>query len=175
QPKAPAPAAPAPTPAVELAPAPAPPAEPEPPSTTTLTDHDVLIGYGRVGSLIAPALLAAGRPLLVVTTEDDRAEAAREAGAEVLVGNAADPEVLAAANLTAARRLFCTVPEAFEAGQVVHQARAANPRLEILARAHSEEAVAHLAGLGATTTVLGEREIALRMLEQAGPASPSPA
>jgi CPA2 family monovalent cation:H+ antiporter-2 len=49
----------------------------------------------------------------------------------------------------------------------VHQARALNPALEILARAHSEEAVAHLAGMGANTTVLGEREIALRMLEQA--------
>jgi CPA2 family monovalent cation:H+ antiporter-2 len=56
----------------------------------------------------------------------------------------------------------------FEAGQVVEQARAANPRLEIMARAHSDEAVAHLESHGANTTVLGEREIALRMLEKAG-------
>jgi voltage-gated potassium channel Kch len=88
--------------------------------------------------------------------------------AEVAVGNAADPEVLAAANLPAARRLFCTLPEVFEAGQVVEQARAANPRLEIMARAHSDEAVAHLESHGANPTVLGEREIALRMLEKAG-------
>ncbi len=38
-------------------------------------------------------------------------------------GNAASPELLAAANLAAARRLFVTVPDAFEAGQVVEQAR----------------------------------------------------
>jgi CPA2 family monovalent cation:H+ antiporter-2 len=156
-----APAAPPPA-----APSPAP--EPEPPEVTSLTDHDVVVGYGRVGSLVGPGLIAAGRPLLVITDNDDGVAAARQDGAEVLVGNAADPEVLAAANLAAARRLFCTVPEAFEAGQVVQQARAANPRLEILARAHSDDAVAHLAGLGATATVLGEREIALRMLEQAG-------
>jgi CPA2 family monovalent cation:H+ antiporter-2 len=160
-----APASPPPLPEpVTAVPAP----EPEPPSVTSLEDHDVIIGYGRVGALVAPGLLAAGRPLLVITTEDDRAAAAREAGAEVVIGNAADPEVLAAANLPAARRLFCTVPEAFEAGQVVQQARALNPRLEILARAHADDAEAHLAGLGADTVVLGEREIALRMLEAAG-------
>jgi len=165
------PPAPVPTPAAPPEPAPAPepvPApEPEAPPATTLSDHDVLVGYGRVGSLVGPGLVAAGRPLLVITDDDTGAEAARAAGAEVLVGNAADPEVLAAANLAAARRLFCTLPEAFEAGQVVEQARAANPRLEILARAHSEEAVAHLVAHGASMTVLGEREIALRMLEQA--------
>ncbi|MCZ8150024.1 MAG: YbaL family putative K(+) efflux transporter [Roseomonas sp.] len=155
----PGPAAPPPAPA---------PAAPEAPSVTVLTDHDVLVGYGRVGSLIGPGLLAAGRPLLVITDDDAGAEAARAAGAEVVVGHAADPEVLAAANLPAARRLFCTLPEAFEAGQVVEQARAANARLEIMARAHSDEAVAHLMGHGATSTVLGEREIALRMLEKAG-------
>uniref|UniRef100_UPI0022EA452A NAD-binding protein n=1 Tax=Falsiroseomonas oryzae TaxID=2766473 RepID=UPI0022EA452A len=151
------------------APPPAPAPEPaEPPSVTALTDHDVVVGYGRVGSLIGPGLIAAGRPVLVISDEDEAADAARAAGAEVVVGNAADPEVLAAANLPGARRLFCTLPEPFEAGQVVEQARAANPRLEILARAHSDEAVAHLVSHGANSTVLGEREIALRMLEQAG-------
>jgi CPA2 family monovalent cation:H+ antiporter-2 len=148
--------------------------DPEPPAVTSMSDHDVVVGYGRVGSLIGPGLVASGRPVLVVSDDEEAGARAREAGAEVLIGNAADPEVLAAANLPGARRLFCTLPEAFEAGQVVQQARAANPRIEIMARAHSDEAVAHLAGLGADSTVLGEREIALRMLEQAGlPAQPA--
>ena len=82
-----------------------------------------------------------------------------------MAGNAADPAVLRAANLPAARRLVVAIPEAFEAGQVVEQARAANPALRIIARAHSEDAVAHLSGLGADLTVLGEREIAHRILE----------
>jgi CPA2 family monovalent cation:H+ antiporter-2 len=156
------------------APTPPPGPEAEPPAISSLSDHDVVVGYGRVGSLIGPGLLADGRPLLVITADDDAADAARAAGAEVVVGNAVEAEVLAAANLPSARRLFCTLPEAFEAGQVVQQARALNPRLEILARAHSDEAVTHLASLGATSTVLGEREIALRMLEQAGAAAAPP-
>jgi CPA2 family monovalent cation:H+ antiporter-2 len=109
------------------------------------------------------------RPVLVFEEQEEAIEAARRDGAEVVVGNAADPEVLALANLGAARRLFVTIPEVFEAGQVVQQARALNPGLEILARAHSEEGVRHLDGLGATMTVLGEREIAHRMIERVFP------
>ncbi len=137
------------------------------PAVTRLEGHEVIIGYGRVGSILGSGLAAAGLPVLVFEEGEDAVEAARRDGAEVVVGNAADPEVLAAANLGAARRLFVTIPQPFEAGQVVEQARAANPALEILARAHSAEAVEHLNRLGATLTVMGEREIAQRMLESA--------
>ena len=112
-------------------------------------------------------LVGAGRPVLVFEDRDAEAAAAKRDGAEVVSGNAADPQVLAAANLPAARRLFVTIPEAFEASQVVEQARAANPGLVIMAKAHSQAAAEHLGALGATATVLGEREIADRMLEGA--------
>jgi monovalent cation:H+ antiporter-2, CPA2 family len=129
--------------------------------------HDVLIGYGRVGSLVGAALRRGGAQLVVIENSDEGQEKARRDGAEVFTGNAADPEILAAANLATARRLFVTIPEAFEAGQVVQQAREINPLLDILARAHSDAAVEHLERLGANLVVLGEREIAERMVEHA--------
>jgi CPA2 family monovalent cation:H+ antiporter-2 len=135
--------------------------------------HDVLIGYGRVGSLVGAALRRSGAELVVIETNEDGIEKARRDGAEVFVGNAADPEILAEANLASARRLFVTIPEAFEAGQVVEQARKINPMLEVLARAHSDAAVEHLQRLGADLVVLGEREIAERMLERADAAKPT--
>jgi CPA2 family monovalent cation:H+ antiporter-2 len=137
----------------------------EPTAVTTLQGHDVVVGYGRVGSLLGRDLAAAGRSVLVFEERETAIVAARRDGAEVITGNAADPEVLAAANLQAAQRLFVTVAEAFEAGQVVQQARAANPRLAIIARAHSDAEVEYLDGLGADLTVMGEREIAYRMIE----------
>jgi CPA2 family monovalent cation:H+ antiporter-2 len=135
--------------------------------------HDVLIGYGRVGSLVGAALRRSGAELVVIETNEDGLEKARRDGAEVFDGNAADPEILAQANLASARRLFVTIPEPFEAGQVVEQARAINPELEILARAHSDAAVEHLERLGASLVVLGEREIAERMLERADSSKPT--
>jgi monovalent cation:H+ antiporter-2, CPA2 family len=162
-PTKPAIAAPVPTPARKV-----PDEEAVPLATSSLTGHDVVIGYGRVGSLVGSGLRAAGHPVLVFEERVDEVAAARRDGAEVVIGNAADPQVLAAANLPSARRLFVTVPEAFEAGQVVEQARVANPRLEIVARAHSAAAVGHLEDLGCSLAVMGEHEIAMRMLEHAG-------
>jgi CPA2 family monovalent cation:H+ antiporter-2 len=57
------------------------------------------------------------------------------------------------------------VPDAFEGGQIVQQARALKPDLVIVARAHSNAAVEHLSSLGATSVVLGERETAHAMVE----------
>jgi len=144
---------------------------PEGPATTLqqtkLSDHDVLIGYGRVGSLVGRALSQGGAKIVVIETDDDLIQKARLDGAEVIAGNAARAAILTAANLAGARRLFVTIPEPFEAGQAVQQARAANPSLDILARAHSDAAVDHLNKLGANLVVLGESEIADRMVERA--------
>jgi CPA2 family monovalent cation:H+ antiporter-2 len=81
--------------------------------------------------------------------------------------------MLAAANLASARILFVAIPAAFEAGQIVEQARRAKPDLNIVARAHFDAEVEHLRKLGANSVVMGEREIALAMLNYAGAEAPS--
>jgi len=131
---------------------------------TALHGHTVVVGYGRVGSFVGAGLKQSGLPFLVIEDRTDPSKAARRDGAEVVFGNAADPLVLKAANLAAARRLIVVIPDAFECGQVVEQARVANPTLEILARAHSDAEVEHLRKCGASHTILGEREIAGAML-----------
>ena len=134
---------------------------------TTLNGHTVLVGYGRVGSLIGAGLKNAGEPFVVIEDRKIPAAAALADGAEILSGNAADPKVLKAANLAGARRLFVAIPQAFEAGQVVSQALLANPDLRILARAHSDAEVIHLQTCGATVAIMGEAEIARGMLDAA--------
>jgi monovalent cation:H+ antiporter-2, CPA2 family len=134
---------------------------------TGLRDHAVLIGYGRVGSVIGEAVQARGQPLYVIEENSKVIDALRGRGVEAVSGNAASPAVLQSANLGAARTLFIAVPNAFEAGQIVEQARAANPGLNILARAHLDAEVDHLKQLGADVIVMGEREIARAMLENA--------
>ncbi len=134
---------------------------------TTLTGHAVVVGYGRVGSLVGAGLAQKGVDMVVVEASETRLAKARGDGAEVFLGNAADPALIAATNLAQAGRLYVTIPEPFEAGQVIQQARLANPGLEILARAHTDAGVEHLDKLGANLVVLGETEIAHRMLERA--------
>ena len=153
------------------------------PAPTGLRNHVVLIGYGRVGSLVGAALHNSSRPFLVIEDGDKRVTQLREAGIEVLSGNATRADVLAAANLGAARQLIVAIPSVFEAGRVIEYARAQNPQLEIICRAHSDAEVTHLGNLGASQVIMGEREIARAMIERfpaatdpaAPPAAPSAA
>jgi CPA2 family monovalent cation:H+ antiporter-2 len=134
---------------------------------TQLTKHAVLIGYGRVGRVIGEELARRKLPFLVVEEQPPIAAELQGRGIEVVSANGALSRVLDAANLRDARWLFVAIPDAFEAGQIVNQAREHNPDLPIIARAHSDAEVDHLTAHGATHTIMGEREIALGMLEYA--------
>jgi CPA2 family monovalent cation:H+ antiporter-2 len=133
---------------------------------TSLADHTILVGYGRVGSLIGRALRDARSPFLVIEDSDTVAGRVRDEGIEAIDGNAARVDVLAAANALGARRIIIAIPDAFEAGPIVTRAKAANPAVRIIARAHSDAEVEHLSTLGADLVIMGEREIARAMVEQ---------
>jgi len=143
------------------------PAPPEEMAPTSLTDHVILVGYGRVGRLIATGLRAAGEALFVIDTGDDAVRPLHSEGVEAVAGNAADPAVLGVANVPSAQLLILAIPDAFEAGQVAEQARRLNAGIRIIARAHFDAAVDHLERLGADIVVMGEREIARTMLDHA--------
>lgn len=128
--------------------------------------HTILIGYGRVGSAIATSLAASGEVIVVIEDSDTRAAAAVAAGLRVVPGNGAVTEALELAGLNSARQLFVAIPNVFEAGQAVEQARRANPAISIVARAHSDEEAEYLRGIGANHVVMGETEIGLGMVER---------
>ena len=141
---------------------PAPSREPIP--VAALDNHIVLVGHGRVGAIISAVLLNAKVPLLVVENDPGIAARLRHQGVETITGNAADSAVLDAANLGLARCLLVAISDAFEGGHVVERARRVNAALPIIARAHSDEEVAHLQRHGATTVIMGEQEIAKAMI-----------
>ena len=138
---------------------------------TRLTEHVIIVGFGRVGAEVARGLDLAARPFLVIEVDEHACRRARDAGFEVLSGNAADPLVLSAAGVRDAIRLICTIPDGFEAGGVTEEARRVNPDLEIIARAHSDAQVDHLVKHGCDIPISGERELAAAMLASIRPAA----
>jgi CPA2 family monovalent cation:H+ antiporter-2 len=133
--------------------------------TTTLTDHTILVGYGRVGSLVGISLKEVGLPFLVIEDGDKSLARIKADGIEAISGNAARTDIFAAANPANARRLVLAIPNAFEAGRIILLARDANPDITVIARAHSDAEVEHLIGLGADKVIMGEREIARGILQ----------
>jgi CPA2 family monovalent cation:H+ antiporter-2 len=131
-------------------------------------EHVILVGYGRVGKLVAGGVRDAGRAMVLIEDQKDVAREAERAGLQVVTGNAADARVMEEAGVRDASKLLIAIPEGFEAGGIAKRARSINPELAIIARAHSDAEVDHLEQMGADEVIMGEREIASRMLELAG-------
>ncbi|MCI4588838.1 Kef family K(+) transporter [Sphingobium sp. BYY-5] len=130
--------------------------------------HVILVGYGRVGKLIAQRLAERHVHFVVVEGDPERVEEAKDAGVPVVRGNALEDKHLLAAGICEARHLLIAVPEGFEGGAIHEHARHLNANLQVIARAHSDAEVAHLEGLGVPHVVMGERELAGRMLALCG-------
>ena len=149
------------------------PAAPAPAATPPVTDfppHLLLVGYGRVGKLLAQAFGAAGQPVVLIEDDADRAAEAREAGFAVVHGSGLDKRALETAGIARARGLLIAVPEGFEGAAIAEKARTLRPDLRIIARAHSDDEVAHLEKRGVREVVMGERELAAKMFALAGTA-----
>ncbi len=146
--------------------APRAPSEEEEP--TRLTDHAVLVGHGRVGSRLRADLQARGIAHLVVEEEAETVEALKTEGVEAFLGPCGEPAMLERLNLAGARYLISAIPDAFEAGHLVEAAKAANPGIWVVARAHSTEAVEYLRKVGADKVLMGEEELAKGMAAALG-------
>jgi monovalent cation:H+ antiporter-2, CPA2 family len=132
---------------------------------TSRTGHAVLVGHGRVGSLIAETLERAGQSYLVIEERQAIVDQLQAQGIEAIAGNAAQAGLLEAASVTTARWLIRAIPNPFESGNLIEQARAANPGLDIIARAHSNAEIDYLKNCGANLIIMGEREIARGICE----------
>ncbi|MBH1999877.1 MAG: Kef family K(+) transporter, partial [Sphingomonadaceae bacterium] len=126
--------------------------------------HVIVVGYGRVGKLIAADLSGSGKHVVVLEDDAEKAQEAADAGLSVVRGNALEDKHLLAAGIGDARHLLIAVPEGFEGGAIHDHAHRLNPYLQVVVRAHSDAEVAHLGGLGVAHVVMGERELAARMV-----------
>ncbi|MBN8940310.1 MAG: Kef family K(+) transporter [Rhizobiales bacterium] len=145
------------------------------PETTALTGHTILVGYGRVGSLVGAGLKQQGQPFLVIEDADKLVARLHDEAIETIAGNAARSDILKAANVAGAARLILAIPNAFEAGQIIDKTKAVNPGIRVIARAHFDAEVEHLTGHGADVVIMGEREIAKGILDHAAKGTGAPA
>jgi CPA2 family monovalent cation:H+ antiporter-2 len=148
-------------------PAPAQPgaAREEAPAATSLSGHAILVGFGRVGSIVGKRLKERGAAFVVVEDDDECRKRLAALDIECISGNAARTDVLQAANVAGAKLLLVAIPNGFEAGAVLMHAKEQNPAIAVVARAHSDEEVAYLQKHGADHVIMGEKEIAEGMLD----------
>jgi CPA2 family monovalent cation:H+ antiporter-2 len=140
-------------------------AELPPGPSLDVSDHAIIIGYGRVGSELARVLRERGVPLIVIDDNGDHVARAHAAGIPAIRGSATADKVLAEARPEKAKIVVLAIPQPLEAGEALAKLRALNPELTLLARAHSDAEVKHLLAHGADGAVLAERELAFSLGE----------
>lgn len=129
-----------------------------------LSRQVVLVGYGRVGKVIAAALVEQGTPFVVADENRELVETLRASGIPAVTGDASDPGVLIQAHIAEARMLIIATPDTISARQMVETARTLNPAIEVILRSHNAAEAALLEQEHAGKAFVGEQELALAMV-----------
>lgn len=129
-----------------------------------LSNQVVLVGWGRVGKLIANSLTEQGIPFVVA--EENRAfvEKLREVGIPAVWGDATEPEVLVQAHIREAKALVIATPETVMVSKMTEVAQTLNPDIQIVVRSHNVEEAELIQAESGATVFVGERELANSML-----------
>ncbi len=130
--------------------------------------HTIVAGLGRVGAVVAQALEEEGAPFVVVDSDPELAQVAREHGWLYRIGDATEEEVLIEAGVTRAGSLVTALSGDAENLFVTVSARALNPYIFIVARSSHQTTEGKLLKAGANRTitpnVIGGRRMASMVL-----------
>ncbi len=130
-----------------------------------LPGRTVVIGYGRVGRLVAAMLEGHGRAYLAVDSDPDEVARLRRAGKPVVYGDARRPELLDTLHLETASAVVLTIDAADSLDTLVRLIRDRHPDLCVVARARDAEHAARLYALGVTDAVPETVESSLQLAE----------
>ncbi|HEX8199470.1 MAG TPA: potassium channel protein [Isosphaeraceae bacterium] len=120
----------------------------------TLTDHVIIVGFGRMGTLISEELVAAGVPFLIIERSAERLAEIQRRGYLGFVGDATEEKVLQDAGLERARALVTVVPSDADTVFITLTARQMVPGVQIVARAELPSTQRKLMQAGANHVIL---------------------
>jgi voltage-gated potassium channel len=109
----------------------------------TLTDHVIIAGFGRMGSLICEELAAAGQSFVLIERSPERASEFERRGYLYIIGNATEEKVLIDAGLSRAKALVSVVPTDAENVFITLTARELVPNVQIRSEEHTSELQSH--------------------------------
>lgn len=114
-----------------------------------LTNHFIICGYGRIGSVIADEFRRQGIPYVVIDRNPERVHEVIENGGVAVEADASREDVLRKVGIERARGLIAAVGTDAENVYTVLTARVLQPELFIIARIESEDAEPKLRRAGA--------------------------
>jgi CPA2 family monovalent cation:H+ antiporter-2 len=128
-----------------------------------MTDHVVLVGYGRVGRRIGEALQKNNVTFVVAEANRELVSRLRSRGILAVSGDASEARVLIQAHVARARILVIATPDTARARTMLDIARRLNPKIETVVRTHSDGEAELLKKEKVSRVFMGEHELARGM------------
>jgi len=125
----------------------------------------IVVGYGRVGTLISDMLTRHEIPYLAIDTDPDVVAKARDGKKPIYYGDASRIDFLRRCGLAYARALVVTTDDSDAAEHIVRVVRKERPDLTVVARARDARHAAKLYALGVTDAVPETVEASLQLSE----------
>jgi CPA2 family monovalent cation:H+ antiporter-2 len=125
----------------------------------------IVVGYGRVGKLVADMLTAHKIPLLAIDEDANIVAGARRDGLPIYWGNATRADFLRRCDIAHARALVVTINSPRRVEEIVRVGRAERADLTIVARARDAGHATLLYELGATDAIPETIEASLQLSE----------
>ncbi|WP_332811359.1 cation:proton antiporter domain-containing protein [Sphingomonas sp.] len=125
----------------------------------------VIIGFGRVGRMVADMLAAHGRDYIAIDSNIDTVAEARREGFAIRFGDVSRNEFIERLNLSRAAALVLTMDDPVMTARLTRRVRASCPELTIVARARDSDHAAALYRAGATDAVPETLESSLQLSE----------
>lgn len=141
--------------------------ESEPLRLVTVPDGEraIIVGFGRVGMLIADMLSKHDQPYIAVEANVDAVTSARRRGYDVMFGDVSRHEVLERIDIAKAKALILTMDEPVLTARIVKRIRSEFPDLTIISRARDADHAAELYRAGVTDAVPETLESSLQLSE----------
>jgi CPA2 family monovalent cation:H+ antiporter-2 len=129
-----------------------------------MTNHVVLVGYGRVGRRISAVLRERRITYVVAEVNRESVERLRAEGQLAVTGDASEPAVLIQAHVARARVLVIATPDSARAHVMLDIARRLNPSIQTVVRTHSDEEAELFRREKVDAVFMGEHELARGMV-----------
>ena len=132
-----------------------------------LSGHAIICGAGRSAESLIKVLGRRNLSHLIIDLDPSVIARFRKLGIPCIYGDASNPAILAVASLEKAKLLVCTFPSFLDVELTVKNARAVNPKIDIVARVERDSDAEALLNIGVNELVKPEFESSLEITRHA--------
>lgn len=131
--------------------------------TVAMSNHVVVVGYGRVGQAATRMLFRNEIPMFIIDTDIAHIERAKKNNRPFVFGSAANESVLKVANIKEAKAVLICISNQQSALRVLQAVREMNKDVSVFMRANDDSRWAELTKNGATGVISETQECGIRL------------